>query len=70
MGKPSRVVQILVSVLVLCAALLPLEVGAQNTTHPLSKDAAMKLLKGGVSPHCVGQMARERGFDFEVTAGV
>jgi formylglycine-generating enzyme required for sulfatase activity len=70
MGKPSRVVQILVSVLVLCAALLPLEVGAQNTTHPLSKDAAMKLLKGGVSPHRVGQMARERGFDFEVTAGV
>ena len=44
MAKSPGVAQILVSVLVLCAALLPLEGGAQNTTHPLSKDAAMKLL--------------------------
>jgi sulfatase modifying factor 1 len=70
MATSSRVVKILVTVLVLCAALLPLEVGAQNTTHPLSKDAVIKLLKDGVSPPRVSLMAGERGIAFEVTAEV
>ena len=45
-------------------------VAAQEVTHRLTKDDVVKLLQGQVSPHRVGQRAREQGIDFQVTPQV
>jgi formylglycine-generating enzyme required for sulfatase activity len=56
--------------LMLCAVFFQLDAAGQNLPHRLSKDDVVKLLKGQVSPHRVGQRARQQGIDFEVTAEV
>jgi formylglycine-generating enzyme required for sulfatase activity len=55
---------------VLCAGLLALGALGQEAPHRLSKGDVLKLLNGQVSPHRVGQRARQQGIDFEVTPEV
>lgn len=68
MTKPSNMLRLTVASMVLCAGLLPLRLVAGSAAHRLSKDDVVKLLKGQVSPHRVGQRAREQGIDFELTS--
>ena len=65
MIRHSKVIGFTVAMLALCAWLLPLE--AQNAPHRLSRDDVVKLWQGQVSPHRVGQRARQQGIDFEAT---
>ncbi len=53
-----------------CALASPGGVDAQAAQRPLSKDAVIRLLKGDVAPKRVGEMARERGIDFEMAPAV
>jgi hypothetical protein len=48
---------------------LPLAAVAQSV-HRLTEQDVVKLLQGQVSPHRVGQRAREQGIDFQVTPQV
>jgi formylglycine-generating enzyme required for sulfatase activity len=65
-----KLIMVVVAILILCVTLLPLKAVPQAGSHQLSKLDVVKLLKGQVSPHRVGQRAREQGIDFEVTPDV
>ncbi len=58
------------AVLVFCATVSLLAAHPQRAPKPLSKDDVIRLLEGDVSPKRVGEMARERGINFELTAEV
>jgi TonB family protein len=70
MTKSSKQLPFALVIIWLWVGMLPLCAAGQNVPHRLSKDDVVKLLKGQVSPHRVGQRAREQGIDFQITPEV
>jgi formylglycine-generating enzyme required for sulfatase activity len=66
----SKMIRHAVGGLMLCVGSLQLKAAAQNAPRWVSKEEAVYLLNHGVSPHQVGQRAREQGIDFEGTPEV
>ena len=69
MTHRRRSIPLALAALILAAAALPLAAVAQSV-HRLTEQDVVKLLQGQVSPHRVGQRAREQGIDFQVTPQV
>ncbi len=71
MGSPNASTRLgRMAVLVFCATVSLLAAHPQRAPKPLSKDDVIRLLEGDVSPKRVGEMARERGINFELRAEV
>lgn len=59
---------VVATTLILCVAVLTVELPAQAPPKPWTKDQIIRMLKGDIPPKRVETLARERGIDFPITS--